>query len=94
MVVEISKSGGIELNPGCRDDRAGGLYMDGWDRKCTSKARIQYEGERNALRGKPAEVVREEHVPPWIRHSQSIFWKCIPSRGLSVRPPHCHRPFP
>ena len=45
MVVEISKSGGMERNPGCRDDRAGRLYVDGWERKCTSKARIRYRNQ-------------------------------------------------
>jgi len=43
MSVEISKSGGIELEPGCREDWAGRLYVDGWERKCTSKARIRYK---------------------------------------------------
>jgi len=48
MVVEISKSGGIERNPGCRDDWAGRLYVDGWEHKRTSKTRIRYEGTGNA----------------------------------------------
>ncbi len=41
MVVEISKFGRTELKPGCRDDRTGRRYVNGWERKCTSKARIR-----------------------------------------------------
>ncbi len=48
MVVEISKSGGIERNPVCKDDRADRLCVDGGERKRTSKARVRHEGIANA----------------------------------------------
>jgi len=78
MVVEISKSGEIELNPGCRADRAGRLYVDGGERKCTSKARIWYQPGKPAVLDvvRPLQPLRERNpqratVPSWKGNAET-----------------------